>query len=399
MKLRFFNLVKISLATALLLGASHHSIGQNPIALAAPNMTSQAGFNTTCTALKKIPANQASTLTKQNVQAWVICNDIALLQQTAAWAFNAFKRLDSRGADGIDLKNTTFVNFYIQTQLSYMQSQLSASRLLLRDLKIEAKDSLQLRPQTWALDIDGDGAVTSWERRFFALPNRSNDTEPSFDMPGDSDNVQMQALIKTDQTDVLWALSYHQFIEGLVEMARSQTLNTSSENGFNDMLNLTDKSAWARAYGLIKDGFATSQTMRTAALAETDDDYEWLPNPNQKNSAFPLLLDKNDYATWGNTLAEINLLWTGKTLLEPSNLVRGILGSAARWCEPDSGLDVIKLFGDQAPRSLLNLGQYTQACSPLSAERPSSNLLKTLETRAATGDMSSKMLRYLYWVN
>lgn len=399
MQLRFFSLVKITLAATLLLGASHHSIGQNPIALPAPNMASQAGFNTTCSALKKIPANQASALTQQNAQAWVICNDIALLQQTAAWAFNAFKRLDSRGSDRINLKDSTFINFYIQTQLSYMQSQLSASRLLLRDLKIEAKDSLQLRPQTWMLDVDGDGMVSGWERRFFALPNRSNDIEPSFDMPGDSDNVQMQALIKTDQTDVLWALSYHQFIEGVVEMARSQTLNTSSENGLSNMLTLTDKSAWARAYSLIKDGFATSQAMRNAALAETDDDYEWLPNPSQKNSAFPLLLDKNDYATWGNTLTEINLLWSGKTLLEPSNLVRGILGSAARWCEPGSGLDVIKLFGDQAPRSLLNLDQYTQACSPLSAERTSSNLLKTLETRAATGDMSSKMLRYLYWVN
>jgi hypothetical protein len=396
-KMSFLKYLKTALATALLTGATSYSVGQNPLTLAEPDLTTQTGFKATCAVLSAVPTSMASTLPKKHIQAWVICKDIALLQQTASWGFNAFKRSGSDSDDRLDFSNKEVVSLFIQTQLRYMQSELASSRQLLQTLNIEAKDSLQLRPQTWVVDLDGDGAISPWEQRFFALPNRSNDLELILGMPGDSADVQLQALVKTDQSDVLWALSYHQFIEGIVEMARAQRFDFSG--GMSGMILLSDKAAWARAYGLIKDGFDTSQAMRTALLAETDDDYEWIANPKQKNSAFPLMLDSGDFTTWGSTISDIQLLWGGKTLLQPSALARGVLGESARWCAEGSGLDVTKLFGAQAPRSILDLKNYTAACTAITADQPASDLVKNLESRAATGDMSSKMVRYLYWVN
>jgi hypothetical protein len=396
----FSKFTKVSLTALLLASICPYSVGKNPAALPAPDMTSQAGFDATCASLKPLPASTAKTLSKPHLQAWTICKDIALVQQTASWINKGFQSMNTRGKDGLDITNTVVLNLYIHTQLSYMQSELSQVRGVLKNLKLEASDSLPLKPQTWTIDIDGDGQISPWEKRFFALPNRSNDTEMNLSMPTDSDDVQLQALIKTDQTDVLWALSYHQFIEGVVEMARAQSYNFSGgSSGVKDMVVLKDKAAWSRAYGLIKDGFDTSQAMRVAALAETDDDHEWIPNPKQKNSAFPLLLDYADYTTWGNTMDEIIQLWSGKALLEPSRSTRGLLGESARLCPPGSGLEVPKLFGAQAPRSILDLSNYTAACTPISTRQPASNLLKALEARSNNGDISGKMVRYLYWVN
>jgi hypothetical protein len=396
----FLKFTKTTLTATLLASMCHYSVGKNSTTLPAPDMASQAGFDSTCASLKKLPASAVKSLSKQHIQAWAICKDVALVQQTASWINQGFQRMNTRGKDGLDITNSFVLNLYIHTQLSYMQNELSGVRKVLKELKLDATDSLQLKPQTWVVDIDGDGQVSAWEKRFFALPNRSNDAEMTLGMPSDSDDVQLQTLIKTDQTDVLWALSYHQFIEGVVEMARAQSYNFSgSASGVKDMVVLKDKAAWSRAYGLIKDGFDTSQAMRSAAMSETDDDYEWIPNPKQKNSAFPLLLNYADYTTWGNTMDEIIQLWSGKTLLEPSKTARGILGESARLCPSGSGLEVPKLFGAQAPKSILDLSNYTAACTPLGPNRPGSQLLKMLEARSNDGDISNKMVRYLYWVN
>lgn len=286
----------------------------------SPDMTSKSGFDDTCKSLQHVKLTSRQEmhwLSKQQLQAWVICKDMALIKQTATWVFDLLNKNN--------FNDDTELNQLIKNQLDYMKFELSSSRFVLKELSKKAlskADALHLRPQTWQLDLNGNGVLDHWETRFFALPNRSNDTEFSLNMPGeasDSDNLQMNALIITDRTDVLWALSYHEFIEGIVELGRSQRINTTvfsrGSVSLEKMLTLSDKNAWRRAHSLISNGLSTSLAMRQSALAETDNDHEWIPNPLQTDSAFPLLLDQADFDTWGQILSEVQSLWNGKTLL------------------------------------------------------------------------------------
>jgi hypothetical protein len=162
---------------------------------------------------------------------------------------------------------------------------------------------------------------------------------------------------------------------------------------------ISDQAAWARSHGLISDGMVVSAAMRESALAETDDDHEWMPNPKQKNSAFPLLLDQGDYDTWGQLMSDMQALWNGKTVLAASPFVGGLLGESARWCTAGTGLDVPKLFSTHPPLSLTNINSYAAACSPISAGQPESALPQRAEQISGRASSGSKMLRYLYWVN
>jgi hypothetical protein len=220
-------------------------------------------------------------------------------------------------------------------------------------------------------------------------------------MPGESSNVQMNALIKTDASDVLWALSYHEFIEGVVAMAQAHTLNfrDTQRQSSAGWLTLSDKAAWTRAHGLIANGMTTSLALRESVLAETDNDYEWISNPKQSNSSFPLLLEQADFDTWGLMLKEGLALWTGKTVLAPNEFGRGLLGDNARWCPERTALDIPKLFTTNPPASLLQMSSFTGACSVISNERPASKLPEMAEQRSKTSTPGGKMMRYLYWVN
>jgi hypothetical protein len=398
-----------ALATAVTVGSAtllSSSLGAASAvaALPVPDMTSNAGFDATCKALRTVQlpdATQMQRLSKQQLQAWVVCKDVALLQQTAQWAYSSFATFNSGGPGGL-FSSDVLINAWIQLQLSYMQRELSASRSVLTALKqtpLSKGDALHLRPQTWHLDLDGDGVIAKWEEKFFALPNRNNELAFDIGMPSDSVDVQANALIKTDASDVLWALSYHEFIEGIVAMLQAHRLNFNNPGADSGLLTLTDKASWTRAHGLIAQGMATSLALRESVLAETDNDYEWIPNPKQSNSAFPLLLEQADFDTWGQMLTEAQALWTGKTVLTPSEFGRGLLGDSARICKDGNGLDIPKLFTTHPPTSMIQVSEFNNACSPLSAERTASKLPDMAQQRMNHKTPGGKMMRYLYWVN
>jgi hypothetical protein len=399
------NLGVFALALCLAVAISQ-PLNSAPRPLPAPDMTTKAGFDATCAALVPLKLKTRADmgkLSKQQLQAWVICKDVALAKQTATWAFKGFRDAKETPYEQSLFNNDIALNLWLKIQFSYMQGELSASRSVLNELQktpLTKADALHLKPQTWQVDLDGDGQISRWEARFFALPNRSNDTEFNVSMPGeadDSDQVQLEALIKTDHTDVLWLLSYHEFIEGLLALAQSQRITVKSR--FESLFTTVDKAAWARAHGLISKGLATSLAMRQSALAETDNDHEWIPNPQQTDSAFPLLLGQADYDTWGLVMGEFQLLWNGNTVLTANEFARGMLGSAANICAAGTGLDIPTLFTKHPPAALLNKDHYAAACSPVTAQRPESKLLKIAEQRAATNGLSSRLLRHFYWVN
>jgi hypothetical protein len=380
---------------------------KTPVKLPAPDLTSTTGFKTSCASLGAVKIEdqaQINSLSKQQLQAWVICKDVALLQQTISWGTSSFKLLNSEASLGSRLSSDLALNAWIKVQLNYMQRELSASTKILQRLsesQIDKTDSLQLRPQTWQIDLDGDGRVVPWEAQFFALPNRSNDTKFAPSMPGQSNDIQTSALIKTDASDILWSLSYHQFIEGIVAMVQAHTLNFRDQTirAKKGWITLDDNAAWKRAHGLIAQGMATSLALRESVLAETDNDAEWISNPQQSDSVFPIVLEQADFDTWEVMLNEARKLWLGHTLLVPNKLAAGLLGENARWCEKGTGLDIPKLFTTNPPASMINVEAYSGACSQVTNERPASRLPDTIEQRTKNTTPGDKMVRYMYWIN
>jgi hypothetical protein len=387
--------------------SSNAVTAKTPVKLPPPDLTSSAGFKATCKTLAAVKIEDGKpvgSLSNQQLQAWVICKDAALLQQTISWATSSFKQLNSDSSIGPSLATDIAVNAWIKLQLNYMQRELSASRKVLQSLsqtKLSQVDSLQLRPQTWQLDLDGNGNIDPWEAQFFALPNRGNNTSFALSMPSESTDVQSDTLIKTDASDILWALSYHQFIEGIVAMAQAHSLNLRDEANRTNKgwITLDDKAAWQRAHGLIAQGMTTSLALRESVLAETDNDAEWIPNPKQSNSSFPMVLQQADFDTWKLMLTEAKKLWLGQTLLTPNKLAAGLLGQNARWCENGTGLDIPKLFTTNPPNSMINLQEYSGACSPISGQRPASMLPEMVELRRKNTTPGDRMVRYMYWVN
>ena len=110
-------------------------------ALAAqPDLTNTAAFDNTCTS---VLAREPATVRER--QAYVICNDVALVQQTRTFIEQGIRRHDrERPSDAV-------VALAIRQQLTYMREQLRNSRAVLEKTRIaSARDGLLIALATSA---------------------------------------------------------------------------------------------------------------------------------------------------------------------------------------------------------------------------------------------------------
>ena len=110
-------------------------------------------------------------------------------------------------------------------EIDYALERLAASREVLEKIHLGKRKSLRLVPSQWQLDLNGDSKTETWEKYFFAIPRRS-DQPALIAMPNNEEayyerEYRLDAAIRVDQSDVLWALSYHDFIEGLLSALRA----------------------------------------------------------------------------------------------------------------------------------------------------------------------------------
>jgi hypothetical protein len=329
--------------------------------------------------------------------AWVICRDTELARSLITWATRGFKRIGSE-----HLSNETIVT-EVGMKVDEVIRHLGQTRRVLELLKLHQPIALQIVPSQWQLDLDGDGVLAVWEKYFFAIPQR-NSFSPHFGMPHNDESYyqehyQLDARIDVDQSDVLWALAYHQFIEGLLVNVRAFEVHPTDWSASLDRPELL-----ATAHRLIGDGFATSERLRHSVLTETDDSHEWIANPNQQNSAFPLALDVDDFETWRLAMAEAQATWQGKHLLETSRNGGGLLAQIAPVCAENQGLDIAHLYLKPPPkgfqigmrRALPDVGK---ACKTITQARPLSRMEEILRRGNTANALGMQSLRYLYWVN
>ncbi|TFW16637.1 hypothetical protein E4L96_15950 [Massilia arenosa] len=390
--------MKYSLAAvALVVAAAIATPGSQGIApLPPPDLTTTQGFERTCAALRlRLPTGNAQR------QAAVICRDVALIQHVATFLRKA------REVNYGQRMAPVQVTAHVRAELNHLRTQLGIARQMLGAILLDRDEGLVLVPAQWQVDLDSNGTIEVWEKHFFAIPARRSEAPMSLRPPSDdSDYYQahydLSARIRVDRTDIAWALSYHQFVESLVETVLAYTMRTS---GHEWDIVLIDPAALLRARQLLLSGLKTSNLVRELALAESDDQDEWIPNPHQRQSVFPLALDEEDYAIWHAVLPEITRLFEGAAVLPGDSEARGLWGSLARVCPDGTGLNVSKIYAQPAP-SLTHIEQQVPAlgwCDPVGPEHPASGLMPLIReysSRMDSGRASGMdFLKYLLWVN
>ncbi|MBB3224281.1 hypothetical protein [Pseudoduganella umbonata] len=369
-----------------------------PALAAQPDLTNAAAFENTCTA-----AAARAPVTVQERQAYVICNDIALVQQTRTFIEQGLRRIDR------EMPSEAAVALAVRQQLTYMRAQLRKSRSMLEKIRItSASEGLLIAPSTWVRDLDGDGKIAISERYFFALPAR-NDGDLTVGMPSEDEDYyaseyNLNATIRLDQTDILWGLSYHYYAEALVEVLLSYQLDRNT-NKPDQAIRLAHPENMRQAQALIVAGLKTSEKMRLSALAETDDDLEWLGNPRQASTVFPVPLDDADFNVWGELMGHLIPLFQGKTLLPAAQRMSGPLGSMGSLCPAGKGFSLQWFFQHppKYPLEFFNRSDTALYCRKLDAARPASGLFDFIarygEAMEGNGRAAMRFLRRLIWVN
>jgi hypothetical protein len=349
-----------------------------------------------------LPREASQLKTAQQRQAFAICRDVELVQDIAT-----FIATEEQAFEGGKKMPDAEIRQLLRAKLTYMRDELRTVRQVLEQLKLGKHDGLLVAPANWQLDLNGDGEIKTWERYFFALPKRGlrsfQFSMPSNDPAYYQDQYQLDARVRIDHSDVLWGLSYHYFIEALLETILSYTLN--SEDFQEHAIELTDPAGMWRANRLMVRGFQTSEAMRRAVLAEKDDDHEWIANDNQKTSVFPLPLDAEDFKVWGKILGFVIPLFEGKTLLQSDPKADGLLGRASKICPQGKGLNVARFYSNppRYPLEQINQGSLSSMCEPISKAHPASGLFALMlgYAQRAENQQGAGMLflRQLLWVN
>ncbi len=354
-----------------------------------PDFTSDRGMQKTCDTFGKLPAKNVRGSAEKI--AFVICRDIGLVQRVASFAHRRFER---NGMPSQPLETT--VN-EVMGLLDEMARELKTTRQVLETIHID-KAALRLAPARWQIDLNGDGRIELWERHFFAPPSRNAQATPNFSLSDDAAYYAgntSDAFISVDQADVQWLLAYHNFLEGMLDNVLSYRIDFKAKTT-EDMITLTDRERAAKTSpARIRAGWAASRATLLELKRETDNHEEWIPNPWQTNSSFPLKLGASTFAAWEAVLDEVDALLAGKTLLAMPG------ASSSAICQPGAGLDLGHLMMNPVPRPLA-AGSLRASCRPINRAHPVSRLPAMGEEaraafRAAGGDWA--MARYLYWIN
>lgn len=364
------------------------------------DLASSADFNRNCAS---VTPNARELKNNKERQTFVICRDVKLVKNIVTFFTTGLKKIESNDKPGADL-----INAILREQLTLVRNELRTVREVLEQTKLKKEEGLLLAPAQWHLDLDGDGKIKIWESFFFAIPKQSPQSF-HFRMPSDSpdyyvNEYQLDAKIRVDQSDILWALSYHYFAESLMEILLSYQLKNSSFN--RESIELYDPEGMQRAGQLLTKGFQTSEAMRVSVLAEKTDDFEWISNPTQKQSVFPMRLDAQDFEIWGAVLKHVIPLFQGETLLVAEKNSAGVLAAIAKICPANTGLSIPAFFKNppRYPMDLMN-SQFdlSHMCQPVDKKFPASGLLSLIEkygnNALQNNGAAMGYLRQLLWVN
>ena len=333
--------------------------------------------------------------------AYAICNSIDLVREAAS----RFRTYQSEGQ-----RNDNALVSDLRTRLERIAVRVRDSRLALEGIRGPGP-FFAIRPGDWAIDWDGDGRIEDHEKYLLWVPKRgATEFQPVHRFGSSAAYHEAQFVsphIKLDRADALWAAAYLQFLEAALNLALSYEVDFAQ--GF--AIRLKDPGRITKiAYPRLLGGIRTSGLLRQALLKETDDDDEWIPNPKQTRTAFPLVMDAQTFDTWGELLGHMDKLFRGRTLLGgavSSQEFRNVRDLSGGICPPGQGIDVLSLFTNPIREPLKDTEELKSRCAAPTAERPLTGLAAMIAESVrrnagrTPGSFSGEwmILRHFYWVN
>ena len=112
-------------------------------------------------------------------------------------------------------------------------------------------------------------------------------------------------------------------------------------------LELTDSDGLKKAVTEFRSAIACSRTCWKRVLAETDDDHEWLPSPQQTGPRGSKVTQEQ-IDGWTTVLAEIDAILTGKKLLPHWRIINGMGINVAKLVQSPPKLDLILIIQGSA---------------------------------------------------
>jgi hypothetical protein len=370
------------------------------LAAAQPiDFTSPDGPDRTCP--RYLRAEPAKLRSDADRAAYAICNTIDLVREAA-------RRFSHYQAEG-QRNDNALVND-LRARLEQIAVRVRDSRVALEGVK-GAGPYFPIRPGDWVIDWNGDGRIEDHEKYLLWVPRRNlTEFQPMHrfgSFAAHREALFVSPQIKLDRADALWAAAYLQFLEAALNLVLSYEVNL--DQGF--AIRLKDPARIAKvAHPRLLGGIRTSGLLRQALLKETDDDDEWIPNPKQTRTSFPLVMDAQTFDTWGQLLGHMEKLFRGQTLLGgtvDSQEFRNVRDLSGGLCPPGQGIDVHSLFTRPIREPLNGTDELRSRCALPSAKRPMTGLAAMIAESVrrnagrTPGSFSGEwmILRHFYWVN
>lgn len=364
---------------------------------AAPSidLTSHAGLESTCAAMGSV--NPVSLRRDDEKVAYAICTGVALATEVATWW-----RQQGRGMD-LERGGRAQARVLLEKHLA----TIARVRTVLEGVRSPGPYFV-VEPGKWEVDFNGDGVVSPGERHFFWTPRRGVPMRP-MDVarsPAELDAMYLSPVLHLDRSDILWATAYCNFVEAALHLVLAYDFG---ENGLEKVSLADAQRIRTHAHRRLAEGIRVSTRLRQSLLDEKDDDREWIANPRQMSTAFPLVMDEQTFATWGRLLEELQRVVGGKSLLGgrvDAGGLRGATDLTLGICPPGQGIDVRGLFQKPLSRPL-DRAELAARCTAPTAAVPMSGLAalaeESLKRNAARGPGEDsgewQVLRHLYWVN
>lgn len=276
------------------------------------------------------------------------------------------------------------------------------------------------------VDWDQDGRITNEDQLLFEIE------QDEAGKPIPSDDKRRKPTFTFDQGDVYWARAFVRFQQAALnlvlgykwtELGKAIGFFQGEEEG-RLVIRLDDVARIHTAKRYLLDGLRFAERSRALYLTESDDEGEWVPNPQQKNHPMPLPVNSALYATWLELIGDLRNLVEGKEGIDIAELAQ--LGDQ-RWKKPPRGyLDIGSML--QRPKDLvfdfktfeqdwLGLAQAAARDLPAKAERSLRSIFGTVYVKSMKASPITKRLtrmkreidsdtepferklRYLLWLN
>lgn len=288
-----------------------------------------------------------------------------------------------------------------------------------RDLAVVAADptfALEICLACWEHDWNRSGEIDDNDRKIFEI---------EFDGQGGElpeGDPRRRPTYRFDVGDAEWARAMIAFQRAAIEIilaykwSELDALFASWNPQGKIVIRIDDKARVRRARSLVLAGLEHADRCRLAYLAETDDDREWVPNPQQRSYAMPLAVDAALYDTWQGVIGDVRRMLESKegislreakhVIGEDADLLPDVfidLGAMLR-APKDIVFDLGRIehhAGDKREnidailRDVLGNG-YKKSMKP----SPIVSRLRRMKDELSRGDDTlERKLRYLLWLN